>query len=128
GADGGVAAIRIAGESQEPVTLTVEDLIAARREVPGVAFAMASLGRVTGHAIVAVDGAPPMPRPSESAPSGLSLQLSRITPDELPFEGRELIAGRLMTWDEYVDGSPVLVLEEQSVAELFPGRTAHDAV
>lgn len=129
--DGGVAAIRVMGDLSDPITLTAEDLVAARREVPGVGAASASSG-VFVTPITAIDGQPatlPSPQALESGPlQMLALRVEGYTPDDLVFRNRKLVAGRNITWEEYTEGAPVLLVEEEDVELAFPGSTADEVI
>lgn len=124
---GGQPAVRLAGGRTDPVTLTVDDLLAARSEVSGIAYVTTGQSGAFGTPIVAVDGRPwqPADAPGQSVPT---LVVERITPDDLRFQGREMLAGRELTWEEYEEGSPVLIIDEGSVDLLLPGRTPQEAV
>lgn len=123
--DGGAAAVRISGDLTDPITLTAADLIAARREVPGIGAVSARSGAF-GAWITAVDGQPPASSPERAG--RLQLYVEGYTPDDLVYWNRELVAGRNMTWEEYVEGAAVLLVEEENLEVVFPGSTADQVI
>lgn len=48
------------------------------------------------------------------------LMFNGTTPDGIALKKRTMLAGRWMTWDEYNEGRPVLILEEADVPKVFP--------
>lgn len=131
GVDGGVPALRLSGALLDPITLTTEDLIAAKSEVPAIGQASAGRSGASSSLISAVDGQPVALQPDQAdqgTTAPLRLYVELYTPDDLAFQNRELVAGRNMTWEEYVEGSPVLLLEEESAALLFPDLPVQEVV
>lgn len=129
--DGGAPAVRLTGGLLDPVTLTTEDVIAARNEVPGVGSVSVWAGSSSTVPLSAIDGQPVASRPGggeRETAAPLQLEVRSYTPDDLAFWNRELVAGRNMTWQEYAEGSPVLLVEEEDVALLFPGLPAGEAI
>lgn len=125
----GRAAIRLAGGIDDVVQLTSDDLLDARAGVPGIAYSAAGFGRSTGSSITAIDGRPvEAAGAGQAAGGGLTLELERITPDNFAMRGREMLAGRPLTWEDFGDRSPVVVLDEESVPLLFPDLAPAEAV
>src|SRR5690625_4952976 len=56
------------------------------------------------------------------------LMLQGVTPDGLAMQKRDMLAGRWMTWDEYNEGSPVLILEEADISKIFPELEPEEAI
>jgi len=105
----------------EPVQPTLEDLLAVREEVPGVALATVEYGARSA-TVVAVEGAP-LPGPGQPA-----LHLQTVTPDEFAFRGLRFSAGGPFTWDDLLAGRAVLVLEESGARRLFPHLTPEEVI
>lgn len=96
---------------EEPVLITLEDVLVLRREVPGVAYVtLASYSSMTD-TVVTVGAAPV---------DDVELRLSFVTPDEFAFQGMEFVAGGPFTWDDFATGQPSIVLDADSAARLFP--------
>lgn len=126
----GVPAIRLVGGLDDPVQLTMEHLLWARNEVSGVGMVALVQGNVWGSQVVAINGEPWQTFAGSAAEvrSTPSLLIEGKTPDEQSFRNRTMVAGRWFTWDEFMDASPVLVLEEKGVEVLFPGREPHEVI
>lgn len=129
--DGAPAAVPLPPELINPAQLTSDDVLAARRDLTGAQYIAARSGIISSSPIVAVDGQPLQQSESGLGPPDtweLMLRFERITPDEMAFRGRTLLAGRMFTWDDYAEGRLVIILEEESVPALFPGRDPVEAV
>lgn len=141
---GGVPAIRIAGPLTEPIELTVDHMLRAREEVPTVAYVDTFPRESLGGSVVVIDGEPwtpptvnaaaasdadmgaPIPDPSADMPPHLIV--NGTTPDGIVLKNRTLLAGRWLTWDDYMAGRPVLILEETDVSRLFPNLDPEEAI
>ncbi len=120
---GSPPAVRLAAELAEPVQLSTDDLIAARRELADAEHVVAGGIVIRAYAITSVGGRPVQADDQEQGASitEYRLQLQRATPDEMAFRGRPMIAGRSFSWDDYAEGRRALILEEEGVTVLFPG-------
>ncbi|HEY8495643.1 MAG TPA: ABC transporter permease [Limnochordales bacterium] len=106
---------------QEPVHLTLADILAVREEVPGVAFATVEFALRIAQLVAVDDGPPP-------GPGQPTLQVEMVTPDEFAFRRMRFVAGGPFTWEDVLARRAVLVLEESSVRRLFPDLPPADVV
>lgn len=100
--------------STERVRPTLEDLLAVREEVPGVALVTVDAAMRIAE-IVAVDGGSP------PGPGRPTLQAQMVTPDEFAFRRLRFVGGAPFTWDDLLAGRAVVVLDEAGARRLFPG-------
>ena len=105
----------------EPVQPTLEDVLAVREEVPGVALATVEYGARSASVVAVEDGPPP-------GPGQPALQLQTVTPDEFAFRGLRFVAGGPFTWDDLLAGRAVLVLDESGARRLFPDLTPAEVI
>ena len=103
---GSPPAVRLAAELAEPVQLSTDDLIAARRELADAEHVVAGGIVIRAYAITSVGGRPVQADDQEQGASitEYRLQLQRATPNEMAFRGRPMIAGRSFSWDDYAEG------------------------
>ncbi len=107
-----VPAVRVAAEFlTDPATITAEDVLTLRRDVPGVAHVSVGVGTSRRLPVVTL---------GDRAGDDLELQLEMVTPDEFAFRGMEFVAGGPFTWDDFAEGRTNIVLEAGSAARLFP--------
>lgn len=108
-----VPAVRVAPEFlEEPPEITLEDLLAMRNDVPGVAYVTADSRFSRSFPIVAVG--------DRAVADDAQLRLEFVTPDEFEFRGLEFVAGAPFTWDDFSAGRPLIVLDADSAAKMFP--------
>lgn len=108
-----VPAVRIAPDLLEaPGEITLEDVLAMRNDVPGVAHVTVGSGGTRGFPLVAVG--------EQSPADNASVLLEAVTPDHFAFQGMEFIAGGPFTWDDFLTGQPRIVLNAESAARVFP--------
>lgn len=123
-ARGGSLAVFVPPDLMDPVQLGLEDLYAIRRDVSDLEYAAAR-----DWTFFSLAG----PRGGEGD-AGVPIRSDREigmmmgTPDTLPVEGFEIIAGRNFTWEEFENGEPRLVLIERFARTLFPGKSADEVV
>lgn len=122
-------AVPVSHAFAQPIQLTTDDVLAARKELPGVAAIIAGFGGSSSSPIANVDGRPLETPPDDAQDTGpLMLSIERVTPDEFAFRRRTFLAGRTITWEEFADGRAVIVLEQEGAERLFPGLDPADVV
>lgn len=107
-----VPAVRITADMLEaPAEITVEDVLALRRDVPGVEHVTVVAG--TRETPIVAFG-------DRTITDDTNVLLEGVTPDHFAFQGMEFVAGGPFTWDDFDMGQPRVVVEAESVARLFP--------
>lgn len=109
-----VAAVRVTPDMlEEPVQMTLEDVLVMHNEMLGTALVTTGTSSSWSLPIVTVGG--------EAVAEGAEMLTFPVAPDEFAFQNAEFVAGASFSWDDFGARLPRIVLEASSVARMFPG-------